>query len=450
MPKSLSGRLVVLFAILVTFATSAIGVYAYVSLQNQLISRERNAVAGKLTQVVHLIREAEDKAALGEFTHLFDDIARGHPGLSIRITSPGGSTLYASNTTIHASREETEHPPEAANERILSVLATTELSKGGEAITVQVAQSSADRIAILARFRASLLLGTVIGMVLTALLGALLASRELRPTRHLVQQVHKIDVERLDYRVDVPAGPAEVRDIAIAFNSMLERVETGYERLYRFSADLAHDMRTPIANLTGHAEVALSRERTAAEYALVIEESLNEYGRLSRMIEAMLFLARADVSNVVVEKGPVNLSDELQKAGKYFSVLAEEQGVFIAVSAEGTVLADPVLLRRCLNNLLANAVQYADPYSEIQLRGIADRDCIKIQVTNRGNPIADQDLERIFERFYRVDSARTTPSWSTGLGLAIVQSIMELHGGTANAQRLTGRMTRFELRFPHD
>lgn len=265
----------------------------------------------------------------------------------------------------------------------------------------------------------------------------------------MVQQVHKIDVERLGYRVDVPSGPAEVRDIATAFNLMLERLQSGYERLYRFSADLAHDMRTPLTNLTGHAEVALSRERSAAEYARVIEDSLNEYGRLSNMIEAMLFLARADASNVIVDKVPVSLSEELEKAGKYFSVLAEEHGVTITVLSERTVFADPVLLRRCLNNLLANAVEHAKPHTSIQIRGVEAQDCTRIQITNEGAPIPDEDLERIFERFYRIDAARTSSGWSTGLGLAIVRSIMQLHGGTVSAQSLPGGLTRFELRFPH-
>lgn len=448
MPQSLSGRLVVLFSLLVTFSISAVGVYAYASLKNQLISRDEDAVEGKLVQVTHIIREMESKAALRESTHILDDIARGHPGLIIRVSDIDGVPLYTTSTVL-LSTFESDQQSNRAPDIVTSPLATAEFGNGQEAAIVQVEQSSRDRTTILARFRASLLSGTVAGMVLTAIMGALLAARELRPTRRLVQQVHNIDVERLDYRVDVPSGPAEVRDIATAFNLMLERLQSGYERLYRFSADLAHDMRTPLTNLTGHAEVALSRERTAAEYARVIEDSLNEYGRLSNMIEAMLFLARADTSNVIVEKMPISLSEELQKAGKYFSVLAEEHGVTITVLSEGTVFADPVLLRRCLNNLLANAVEHAKPYTSIQLRGVEVQDCTRIQITNEGAPIRDGDLERIFERFYRLDAARTSSGWSTGLGLAIVRSIMQLHGGTVSAQSIPGGLTRFELRFPH-
>ncbi len=255
-------------------------------------------------------------------------------------------------------------------------------------------------------------------------------------------------MERLSYRVDMPPKPTEVRDIASAFNAMLQRLEDGYQKLSRFSADLAHDLRTPLNNLIGHAEVALSRDRTGPEYVALVEESLVEYQRLARMIDAMLFLARADSANVALELTELQLNAELRKLSAYFSVLAEERSVVIRVSGDATLVADAILFQRAINNVLSNAVRHAWPNSMIDLvvRREAAHCCIDI--TNVGDPIPERELSLIFDRFFRGDRARSNSSQSTGLGLAIVLSIMELHGGDASAVSGLDGKTRFTLRFP--
>jgi two-component system heavy metal sensor histidine kinase CusS len=245
----------------------------------------------------------------------------------------------------------------------------------------------------------------------------------------------------------MPPKPTEVRDIASAFNAMLQRLEDGYQKLSRFSADLAHDLRTPLNNLIGHAEVALSRDRTGPEYVALVEESLVEYQRLARMIDAMLFLARADSANVALELTELQLNAELRKLSAYFSVLAEERSVVIRVSGDATLVADAILFQRAINNVLSNAVRHAWPNSMIDL--VVRREAALLHRHHerwRPNPGAGTFL--IFDRFFRGDRARSNSSQSTGLGLAIVLSIMELHGGDASAVSGLDGKTRFTLRFP--
>ena len=448
MPQSLPGRLALLFAVLVTVALTSMGAYAYYSLQAQLVSRDEEIIRGKLAQVDHLIREIGSVEEVTASAHRFDDLVRGYDGLAIRVRAEKGQLLYR---TSDALPQNFDLQAKRSDSRIEALLVmgkgTTALGSRGAVAIVTIAQSGAERTQVVTRFKNSLLLGTTVGVILTAMLGAAITRRELQPAQRLVQQVHRINVEQLRYRVDAPPGPAEVREIAYAFNEMLQRLESGYERLYRFSADLAHDIRTPMNNLIGHAEVALSRERTAAEYAAVLEASLLEYQRLSRMIDAMLFLARADGATVRLDTTSIDLEEVLSKVADYFSILAEERGIEISVAAKGRLLVDPILFRRAVNNLLDNAIRHADANSTVVIRSGLVGGAVIVQISNHGQPIPEEAMAHIFERFYRGDRARSNAYRSTGLGLAIVRSIMELHGGSASAANLEGNITRFELRF---
>lgn len=451
MLDSLISRLSWLFAALVVLAGTLIGVYAYHALSSQLEARDQATVTGKLAQVEHLLRKTSSYEMLHESRHRLDDMLRGHDGLGIRILSSSNVILYETVPPQQQASGTAGPHDSRASAPTAAVRAERVLFLGVQRLpaTVLVVQSGTNRVAVLAQFRDSLIAGVIVSAALIAAAGWLLTRRELHETRRLVTQVNRIGVEQLSYRVHVPARPAEVRDIAVAFNAMLQRLEFGYERLYRFSADLAHDLRTPLANLIGHSEIALSKERNLAEYQAVLELSLGEYHRLSRMIEGMLFLARADTANIALGQEKIDLDLELGKIAEYFSVLSEDKNVTIKVLADGSLFADPMLFQRAVNNLMANAVEHCPTQGIITVRGFSSGPSTVVQVENPGSTISDVDLVRIFDRFYRGDAARSNSSHSTGLGLAIVRSVMELHGGTATASVIEDRLIRFELRFPH-
>jgi len=293
------------------------------------------------------------------------------------------------------------------------------------------------------------LLGAVLcGAIVAAALGFLLARRGLRMLRRMASDAAAVTTSRLATRLDVGGAPEELRELAGALNAMLARLQDSFTRLSQFSADLAHDFRTPISNLVGTTQVALAQRRTPAEYEAVLESNLEEYERLSRMIENMLFLARADNAQVALGARSLDARAELDKVAEYFEAVAADRNLTLAVSGVATVMADQTLLRRAIINLLDNAVRHAPTGSTVRM--VVSRPkagWTAITVANGGPAIDAEALPQLFGRFYRADPSRRNSASSTGLGLAIVDTIMRLHGGSVSVQSVEDD-TRFELAFP--
>jgi two-component system heavy metal sensor histidine kinase CusS len=220
------------------------------------------------------------------------------------------------------------------------------------------------------------------------------------------------------------------------------------KRLAGFATDLAHDLRTPLNALMLKSEVALSRPRSADEYQALLASNMEEYQRLSRLIENTLFLARAENAQLALRVEPIELGKTLGKIGDYFSGLAEEAGISINVDGGGIVLADPVLLDRALSNLIANALRYSTFGTTVRVDAREDGAFTSISVENRGPGIPEKQIERVFDPYYRGDTARADDGGSAGIGLAIVRAIMKLHGGSAEVTSGANGLTRFTLKFP--
>ncbi len=198
----------------------------------------------------------------------------------------------------------------------------------------------------------------------------------------------------------------------------------------------------------GHCQVALRQPRTADEYQLLLASNLEELERISRMVESILFLARADDAQAALNRQALDLTDELQRVTGYFEGLAEERRMTLRTSGEGQLDADPLLLRRALSNLVANAIRYAEEGSEIEIRVVEDSQQCRIEVENRGPVLSDSALGKLFDRFYRADASRHQSSDSNGLGLAIVAAIMRLHGGEVTVSQPVAGKICFTLAFP--
>jgi two-component system heavy metal sensor histidine kinase CusS len=233
-----------------------------------------------------------------------------------------------------------------------------------------------------------------------------------------------------------------------AYNAMLDRLADGYQRLTQFSADLAHEIRTPVGSLMGHCQVALRQPRTADEYQALLASNLEELERISRMVESILFLARADEAQAALNRHTLALADELQRVAGYFEGLAEEREIILRTEGQALLDADPLLLRRALSNLVANAIRYADEGSTIDIRVIERNKHCRIEVENKGPTLDDATLGKLFDRFYRGDASRHQSSDSNGLGLAIVAAIMQLHGGEVTAAQPSPGRICFSLVFP--
>ena len=304
---------------------------------------------------------------------------------------------------------------------------------------------------LLARIPVTLL----IGALAAASIGVWIARRILAGPKRLAAAANRISAAPLRERLSLEYTPTELVDSTLAFNRMLDRVEGSYRRLAEFSSDLAHDLRTPINNLLGEAQVALAKPRSAAEYRAVIESSVEDYERISRLIENMLFLARADDPHTAIHREWIALHPLLVRGRGYYALLAEERGVGMMLDMQGAdparhqVWADATLLNRAIGNLVSNALRYAPRGTSIRVATqLHDGGGVTLEVINDGPPIAPEHQARIFERAFRVDESRAGSAAGSGLGLAIVKSIMELHAGSVSVISGPGRSTVFRLWFP--
>ncbi len=201
----------------------------------------------------------------------------------------------------------------------------------------------------------------------------------------------------------------------------------------------------------GEAEVSLSKTRTEEEYQRVLSSSLEECSRLSRLIDSMLFLARAENTQTQLKRSSLDVHREAEAVREFYDMVAEEQGVMVTCTGEGRLHADPLLFRQVLSNLLSNALHYTPSGGKVTISvAPPNNGWVDIAVTDTGTGIDPEHIPHIFDRFYRADRARSQQPQGFGLGLAIVKSILTLHGGTVAIQSKTGAGTTVRLRFPSD
>ena len=315
---------------------------------------------------------------------------------------------------------------------------------------VQAAVDEAGNVKLLQAYRQRLSLVLGVGLVVCALVGHTIASRGIRPVKDIAATMQGIRATTLNERIDSPHLPAELSTLANTFNEMLDRLEDAFSRLSRFSADLAHELRTPINNLRGGAEVALSKPRSSEEYRELLNSCLEECVRLSQLIDRLLFLARAENPQTKVQRQPIVVSVELKKLRDFYEVAAGEAGVTLILEAPDGVVAevDGPLFQQAVGNLIENALTHTSRGGTITLRATQQDGALRIEVTDTGCGIAAEHLPHVFDRFYRVDSARSRQTGGLGLGLAIVKGITTLHGGTVQLQSQPGKGTTVTLSFP--
>jgi two-component system heavy metal sensor histidine kinase CusS len=315
--------------------------------------------------------------------------------------------------------------------------------------TLQVAVNGAEELVLLNSYRNRTLIVLFIGLVLFTASTWFITRRGLRPIAALSRIVSQVEPNCMHPRVDVPHWPAELTGLACSFDLMLNRLEETFQSLQQFSADIAHELRTPLNILRGEAEVALAQTRTTEEYRELLASALEEYQRLSSLVESLLFLARAEHDSMLITKATLDARSEALAVCTFYEALAMERGVAVEVSGNGELRADSILLRRALSNLVSNSLRHT-PANGIVRITIQDRNesGTDIVVSDSGSGIAKEHLPKILNRFYRVDTARARDGEGTGLGLAIVKSIMTLHSGTIAVRSAPGKGTTVVLSFP--
>lgn len=317
---------------------------------------------------------------------------------------------------------------------------------GPQPYTIQVAQDRSEDDRFMKQFALLVAAVVVVGVAVSAFIAIRVTKRGLRPLAEMTEAVQRVRPAHLHQPVSPAGWPRELQPLAVAFDEMLARLEESFSRLSQFSADLAHELRTPIGNIRGEAEVALTRSRTAEEYREVIESTVAECAHLTGIVDHLLFMARTEAAEGHLQRTTFSGREAIQKIVAFHEPMAEEQQVIVECKGDATFSADEMLFGRAVTNLLENALRHTPAGGRIEIALNENSGQSEVAVKDNGSGIAPEHLPRVFDRFYRADPSRS--SEGLGLGLALVKSIMDLHGGKARVESNLDRGTTVTLSFP--
>ena len=454
-PRSITSQLVVLFTLAAALLLSCgLGALYWIIIRHAF-AEDKEVLADKVAAI-----EA-DLSGTGGPQGLSDDLKNLRPGdrtaYWVRVLDSSGRTVVETpgmSAVLPSSVFENTQAPDSSEfapkdfrtaSRLFSVV-TTSHQAGGQLYTIQAAQDRSADDEFMKYFAALLAVVIALGLIASAVIARTVTRRGLRPLGEMTHALRRVGPKQLHERVTAVGWPRELQPLALAFDDMLDRLEGSFARLSQFSADLAHELRTPIANIRGEAEVALTRSRTLEEYRAVIESTVAECQHLTHIVDNLLFLARSEAAEGHLECTTFDGRAAVEKIAAFYEPVAEEQKLTISCSGEAKFVADEMLFGRAVSNLLENALRHT-PAGGTILISLADRSAqSEISVKDTGSGIAAEHLPRVFDRFYRADSSRS--SEGLGLGLALVKSITDLHGGSAAIESQVGRGTTVTLTFP--
>jgi len=442
---SITLRLSLAFALLATLVFAALGVYLGRSADAHMAELDAHELLGKLVLVRNVGARESSPAALAA---RLGDALVGEHGVIVAVDGEKGA-IFRWPADGPAARLATatsgvgETPVRLAlGGRDFRIVADTIETGWGETVRVVVARDIRHHTDFLDELQRDFWLALAAAALLTMIVGIAVARRGMQPVRTIAQTAGRISAGQLAERIPEANVPPELAELVAAFNAMLGRLEESFQRLSDFSADLAHELRTPIHTLRMQTEVSLAKPRSDDEYRDLLASNLEEYERLSRMIADMLFLAKAEHGLIVPQREAIPLLDLGRQLFDYYGILAESQQLVLE-GEELTVRGDRLMLQRAIGNLLLNAIQHTTAQGRVAL-SVEKRDgAAVITISNTGPAIPDTALRTIFERFIRADQSGE----GSGLGLAIARSIVVAHGGSIAASS-SGQRTEFAVILP--
>lgn len=322
--------------------------------------------------------------------------------------------------------------------------------RSGTGRVLQIAMDRSDARLLLIHYRERLLLVLTISLALCSAVGYAIARSGMRPIARIIKTAEKIGSSTLHERIDAAGLPAELLSLADTFNGMLDRLQESFAQISQFSADVAHELRTPVNNLRGEIEVAMGKVRSEEEYRDVLGSALEECVRISRVIQSLLFLARAETAGESPQLERIDVRPEIAAVIEFYEPTAAEAGVRLSVEGAGELFAafDRTLFQQAIGNLVANAIAHTPRGGHVLVQAGRDGQLLRIEVADTGRGIPAEHLPHVFTRFYRADRARSGVGDNLGLGLAVVRSIAALHGGGVTIESEVGVGTRVVLRTP--
>jgi two-component system, OmpR family, heavy metal sensor histidine kinase CusS len=453
-PRSIAFQLILLFTLAAALLVACgLGVF-YSIVVRHAFAEDDAVLADKISAVSAALRENGPSALAAELTARH---AGEHTAYWIRLLDSQGRTYAQTPGMDRLLAPEIFPPPRKSGStlgglkhyrtgsKLFSLVALNEES-ASQLYTLQVAQDRSSDEQVKRNFAVLFVVVLSGGVLASALIAIIVTRRGLQSLRQLTESVGRIGPDQLKERIGSTGWPRELQPLAIAFDQMLKRLDDSFTRLSQFSADLAHELRTPIANMLGEAQVALTRDRAAAEYRETIESTVAECERLSRIVDNLLFVARVDAAREPIARKWFDARVAIEKIAAFYQTVADDHNVTISCSGDGQIYADPDLFERAVGNLLDNALRFTAQYGSIRVAVSKHNRDFEVTVSDNGSGIATEHLPRVFDRFYRAESSRGSDG--AGLGLALVKSIVELHGGSAAIQSELNHGTTVVLRFP--
>lgn len=460
-PPSIALRLNLLFLAILALVLVVGGTWLAAAIDGHFQEQDRMEITARLAGVRRLVASLGTAADLAVLPRQLGDLLAGEHGVYVVVTDGGEAPRFAVPLPVFPQHWEAaavasnavgsaaflRWDRDGASYRGLVEVMPTGMASP-PALSVGVALDIEHHLQFMQALRAALLPGLAVCLGLAGLLTWVATRQGLAPLRDIARVARGISATRLDQRLAVDAVPTELVDVAASFNGMLDRLEDSFRRLQDFSADIAHELRTPVGNLMMQTQVALSRARSTDEYREVLYSALEEYDRMARMFSDMLFLARADNGRLVPHRERLDLAQEVDALCEFYEPAASERGLRLRREGHGAVFGDRLMLRRALGNLVSNALRHAPNGADVRIDIAPAGDAeVRVAVENPGPAIPKEHLQRIFDRFYRIDASRQRSSENAGLGLAIARSIVVAHGGRIEALPRTSG-ARFEVTLP--
>lgn len=444
--KAISFRIAIIFSFSTVLILMIMGLVIHQLVMHHFETQDRTQLEGKIQLVENLLEQNYQNPS--ELNVYLKDALVGHHDLIVQIERPTGQIIFSSSPTVLNSKTlvKSKHGPwlewKVQNKIYHGLVYKKSFDQNTAIPSAQiiVGIDTSEHLHFLNDFRRQLLYIGVIGTICLMLLGWVAAWRGLRPVQKMAKVAEGISAQHLSERLEVDNTPTELRSLAVAFNDMLDRLETAVGKLSDFSSDLAHEIRTPINNLMTQTQVCLSRSRDITTYQEILFSNLEEFERLARMVSDMLFLAKAEHGLRIANLQQVNLVEEVSALFDFYDAIATEKGMSLQQTGLGYVEGDPSMLRRALSNLLSNAIKYGKSDSVIKIKCQQNIDTTVLTIQNESSPLSQEQLSRLFDRFYRTDASRQRVEEGTGLGLAITKSILDVHGATIQASYDEGKI----------
>ncbi|UVJ41948.1 heavy metal sensor histidine kinase [Pseudomonas sp. LS1212] len=457
-PTSLSTRLGLTVSLMGAGLVILLAALVFLSLSLALEKQTKISLNKKMEQIQHILVTDIDKEQIYLKPHALQDLVMGHDNLYLSIFDQDltkSPLLDIGSKVININALDVElgetlayvNWVDDAGNRILTASKRMR-SQGGENVYVLLSTDRSYDEGLLRSYLSATTIAVPFLIILIGLVAWWIVQRGLSPLEQFSRVAALVSAQDLTHRISVDKLPQELGELACAINFMLHRLNSDVQQLSQFSDDLAHELRSPITNLMGKAQVTLSRERPPEEYKAVLESCTEELERVTRIVSDMLFLAQVSDPASQIQFEKISLLDEALKVVDLFSISADEKKVSLKVVGKGWVLGDRIMVQQAISNLLSNAIRHSPLASEILILIETHADTTSLSVSNPGIGIPAQHIPHLFERFYRVDPSRARQEGGTGLGLAIVRSIMSLHQGSTEVRSLPGSITVFRLIFP--